>query len=67
MIFLAAETKMPRNFFKFLRRLTPQFVNTMYPDAAYGTPSELYDKDLASEYLKETKEVMGWLRSKIAI
>jgi len=65
LIYLATETKIPREFFKFLRKITPEFVNTRYPDAAYGTPSELYDEEIASEYLKETEEVMRWLKSKL--
>ena len=65
LIFLASEVKLPDRFMKFLRKLTPQFVNTRYPDAAYGSPSELYDQEIAQEYVKETQEVMEWLRSKI--
>lgn len=65
LIYLATEVSLPKNFFKFLRRTTPQFVNTRYPDAAYGIPSELYDEEIAEEYLKETGEVMKWLKLKI--
>ncbi len=65
LVYLATETNLPQKFFKFLRKLMPQFVTTRYPDAAYGVPSELYDKSIASEYLQETDEVMQWLRSKI--
>jgi len=65
LIFLAKETKIPEKFFRFLRELTPQFVNTRYPDAAYGTPAELYDKSIAGETLKKTEEVMRWLASRI--
>lgn len=65
LVYLATETNTPQKFFKFLRRLMPQFVTTRYPDAAYGVPSELYDKSIASEYLQDTEEVMRWLRSKI--
>ena len=67
LIYLAAETGVPEHFFKFLRKLMPQFVTTRYPDAAYGVPSDLYDRATASDYLKETEEVISWLRSKIRI
>ncbi len=66
LIYLASEVKLPPEFFKFLRELTPQFVTTRYPDAAYGLPKDLYDKEMAKEYLKKTKEVLKWLKSQIS-
>lgn len=65
LIYLATETKVPTKFHKFLRSLMPQFVNTRYPDAAYGVPSELYDKEIASDFLKKTTEVIKWLKTQI--
>ncbi|MBS3123074.1 HEPN domain-containing protein [Candidatus Woesearchaeota archaeon] len=65
LIFLASEIKLPSEHFKFLRELTPQFVNTRYPDAAYGLPKDLYDEEIAQEYLKKTKEVFKWLKLQI--
>lgn len=63
LLFLAREVSLPTKFYGFLRRLTPQFVNTRYPDAASGTPSEIYDEESAALFLKETEEVMEWLDS----
>jgi len=34
----STEIDMPSEFRTFLRRLTPEFVTTRYPDVAYGTP-----------------------------
>jgi len=65
LIYLATETEVPKKFFRFLKRLTPQFVNTRYPDAAYGIPSELYDEGISSEFLTNTKEFLKWLSSKM--
>jgi HEPN domain-containing protein len=65
LIYLATETKVPAKFYKFFRSLMPQFVNTRYPDAAYGVPSELYDKEIALEFLEKTTEVMQWLKKEI--
>ncbi len=67
LIYLATECKLPQIFFPFLRKLTPQFVTTRYPDAAYGTPSELYDESVAEEFLQDTKKVMQWLKLKIVL
>jgi HEPN domain-containing protein len=65
LVFLASEIKLPQKYFKFLRELTPQFVNTRYPDAAYGLPSSMYDREIAEECIKNTKGVLGWLKSQI--
>lgn len=65
LVYLATEIKMPKKFFSFLRRLTPQFVDTRYPDASYGVPSEFYDDEFALEFIEGTEEVMEWLRLQI--
>ena len=67
LIYLASEADVPEKFFKFLRRLTPEFVTTRYPDAAYGSPNDLYDKEIAEDHLQQTKEVIAWLKSKILL
>jgi len=65
LIYLATEIALPSEFHTFLRRLTPEFVITRYPDAAYGTPYELYDEDIVDEILKDSKEVLKWIGSQI--
>ncbi len=65
LIFWASEIHLPKAYFTFLRELTPQFVNTRYPDAAYGLPKDLYDETIATEYIQKTKEIMTWLQSQI--
>lgn len=56
-----------RNFHMFLRRLTPEFVTTRYPDAAYGTPYELYDEEVATDILDKSKKVIKWIESQIKL
>ncbi|MFT4312255.1 MAG: HEPN domain-containing protein [Candidatus Woesearchaeota archaeon] len=65
LLFLATQTQIPDKYMKFLRRLTPEFVNTRYPDAAYGAPSDLYDKELSEEYIAHAQEVIDWLCSQM--
>lgn len=65
LLFLATETNVPKKFYVFLRRLTPQFVNTRYPDAAFDAPVHLYDQVLAEEFLKETEELFRWINSEM--
>jgi HEPN domain-containing protein len=65
LIYLATEVDAPSEFFSFLRQLTPVFVTTRYPDAAYGVPYELYDETIAGEILEESREVIQWIGSQI--
>jgi HEPN domain-containing protein len=65
LIYLATAIDLPSEFHTFLRRLTPEFVTTRYPDAAYGTPYELYDEDIANEILEKSKEVIKWIESQM--
>lgn len=65
LIFLATEVDAPPGFFSFLRQLTPVFVTTRYPDAAYGVPYELYDETIANDILENSREVIEWIASQI--
>lgn len=65
LIYLADKTKVPKKYFTFLKRLTPQFVSTRYPDAAYGSPSELYDHEIAKDFITKSEEVLKWINSQI--
>lgn len=65
LIYLASETKVPSEFNKFLRELTPEFVTTRYPDAAYGTPYELYSDEMVTDILEKSKEVILWIDSQM--
>jgi HEPN domain-containing protein len=65
LIYYATEVDAPQQFYTFLRRLTPEFVTTRYPDAAYGVPYELYDEAIAGEILEKSREVIQWIASQI--
>ncbi len=65
LVYYATEVNAPSKFFSFLRQLTPEFVTTRYPDAAYGVPYELYDETIANEILVKSEEVVEWIASQI--
>lgn len=65
LIYYATEVNAPSQFFTFLRRLTPEFVTTRYPDAAYGVPYELYDEAIAGDIIEKSREVIEWIASQI--
>ena len=61
LIFLAKACRLPERFHKFLRELTPEYVNTRYPSAADELPASLYDETIAMEVLSSSKEVIEWI------
>ena len=66
LIFLAESVDAPRKFYSFLKTVNKEFVVSRYPDAAYGVPYELYDKNIALDMLKHTGEIMEWIKSQIS-
>ena len=65
LVYLAKETKVPEKFLKLLKNLTPEFVITRYPDVAGEVPHKLYDESIARDFIKQSQELMKWLKSKI--
>jgi len=65
LMFLAKNTKVPEKFYDFLKRLTPEFVNTRYPDAAYETPGKIYSETISQNYINKTEELLKWIKLQI--
>ena len=65
LVFLGKSTGIPEQFYGALRRLSPDFVITRYPDAAHGLPYELYDEGIAKERMNLAKEVIGWVKEEL--
>jgi HEPN domain-containing protein len=49
----------------FLAELTPHYMITRYPDAAGAVTSDLYNGRLSLRFLRGTKKVMEWCRSRL--
>ena len=60
-MFLGKSVDIPKKFYTFLRKLNPDYILARYPDASYGVPYELYDKELAAEKVEIAKEVIKWI------
>lgn len=60
LIFLGRETGIPKEHHNGLRRLSPDFVITRYPDAAQAIPHELYDETIAAERMDVARKVIAW-------
>lgn len=61
LLFLGKSVGIPEEFYTSLRKLSPDFVITRYPDAAHGIPYDLYDEEIGMERLKISRKVLKWV------
>lgn len=59
--------KVPQKIVPILKELSPEYIITRYPNAAYGIPAKLYTEEKAKKCLKMASEVLGWIREKLKI
>ena len=65
LIFLGKKARIPEKFHTFLRNLTPEYIITRYPSESTDAPYELYDENIAKEYLQKTGEVLEWIKQQL--
>lgn len=65
LIYLAENTNIPKNFYSFLKQLTPKFIDTRYPDASIDLPVRIYDAENTKPILEKTKEVLEWIKKEL--
>jgi HEPN domain-containing protein len=65
LIFLGRKVNIPDMYYNTLRRLSPDFVITRYPNAAHAIPYELYDVKIANERLELSKKVIKWVKEEL--
>jgi|WetSurMetagenome_2_1015567.scaffolds.fasta_scaffold513677_1 HEPN domain-containing protein len=65
LIFLGKNVGIPEEFYSSLRKLSPDFIITRYPDAANGVPYDLYDEEIAEERLKLSQKVLKWVKKEL--
>ena len=58
--YLGQKSGIPERFFSGLKKLSPQYFLSRYPDASEEIPYELYDESSAKEFLSLAREVLGW-------
>lgn len=61
LVYLGTAAKLPSHFLPGLRRLSPEYFVSRYPDVTEEAPYELYDEQVAGEYLNLAKEVLQWI------
>jgi len=62
---LGQQLKVPIRLMSGLRVLNPNYVNTRYPDAANGLPSDNFDRPIASRHLGIARKVLEWVEKKL--
>lgn len=65
LIYLSKTCRLPERFHSFLRDLTSENKNTLYPSAAEEPPKILYDRRIASRTLASAKEVVEWIDKRL--
>jgi len=55
--------RVPDDFISKLKKLSPQYFLSRYPDASEDVPFELYDKKIAKEFLDIGREILIWINN----
>ena len=64
-LYLGKSVDIPDTFHSFLK-LTPQYTISRYPNSG-EIPSELYDEEIASDYVNKTEEVLQWIEKQLKL
>lgn len=65
LVYLGKAAKVPARFVPGLKKLSPQYFISRYPDMTEEAPYELYDEALAKDYLSFANEVLKWIRRQL--
>jgi HEPN domain-containing protein len=66
LVHLGKTAKITPDFSTGLRKLSPQYFLSRYPDASEEVPFELYDKATADEFLSIARGVLEWTEKQLA-
>ena len=61
LIELGKRAKTPDKIMDYLRKLTPEYTISRYPDVTESLPYENYDFEIANNQLNRAKEVLKWI------
>lgn len=62
---LGRKVRIPGNYLKGLKKLSPQYFLSRYPDATEEMPYELYEKETVFEFLEISKGVLKWIKNQL--
>ena len=64
-VVLAKELKLPANLIEDCDKVNPVYVDTRYPDAREGLPSEHYTEERSKEDIEIAGRILKWLEERI--
>jgi len=56
--------RLPKRLEEAIFDLTPLYLPTKYPDAAFGIPSKVYGREYSSKYVGKVGEIIKWVDRK---
>ena len=65
LIYLGKTAELPHNFFSGLKKLSPQYFISRYPDITESLPYENYDSEIAKEQLERARRIFKWLNTQM--
>jgi HEPN domain-containing protein len=57
--------EIPEEFYVLLKKLTPEYYLSRYPDVAEDVPYLLYKEQLVKDLIDEAKGVLAWIRTQM--
>ena len=57
--------RLTRELEDVILQLTPLYLPTKYPNAAFGIPSRIYGKDFSSKYIGKVGKILRWIETSI--
>jgi len=67
LIYLGKYAKIPSEFFPDLKKVSPQYFISRYPDLTEETPYELYDKEIVEEFIETAERVLSWTKKQLKL
>jgi len=61
-----SELRLPSRLEEAIFDLTPLYLPTKYPDAAFGIPSKVYGSEYSSKYIRKVGEIIKWIERKMS-
>ncbi len=65
LIYLGKSAEVPDPFHSSLKKLSPQYFLSRYPDASQEIPYELYDEKSAQEFMDTAQKVLQWTEKQL--
>lgn len=65
LVYLGKVVKLPESYFSGLKKLSPQYFISRYPDVTEEVPYELYDENLAKEFLDIAEGMIKWIEKQL--